>query len=91
MELLRSLPRQDGVDWVFPRADGKASADMKKALAASFDAAGLSDARSHDMRRTFASVAADLGFGDATIAELLGHSRRGVTQSHYIRRSIRFC
>jgi integrase len=87
MDLLQSLPRQDGVEWVFPRADGKASADMKKRFSALFDAAGLSDARSHDLRRTFASVAADLGYGDATIAELLGHARRGVTERHYVRRS----
>ena len=39
------------------------------------------------MRRTFASVAADMGYGDATIAELLGHARRGVTERHYMRRS----
>jgi len=44
------------------------------------------DARSHDLRRTFASVAADEGYGDATIGERLGHARRGVTARHYIRR-----
>ena len=87
MDLLRSLPRHDGVEWVFPRADGRGSTDMKKKLSAIFDAAGLNDARSHDLRRTFASTAADLGYGDATIAELLGHARRGVTERHYVRRS----
>ncbi len=30
--------------------------------------------------------AADEGYGDATIGELLGHARRGVTARHYIRR-----
>ena len=59
---------------------------MKASIAWLFDAAGLRDVRSHDLRRTFGSVAADEGYGDATIAELLGHSRRGVTQRHYIRR-----
>jgi integrase len=87
LDLLRSLPRNDGVEWVFPRADGKAPAEMKRHVAGLFDAADLTDARSHDLRRTFASVAADLGFGDATIAELLGHARRGVTERHYVRRS----
>jgi integrase len=47
---------------------------------------GLHDARCHDLRRTFASTAAELGYGDATIAELLGHARRGVTERHYVRR-----
>lgn len=86
MDLLRYLPREDRINWVFPRSDRKGSADMGKAFAALFDTAGLTDARCHDLRRTFASVAADLGFGDATIAELLGHARRGVTARHYIRR-----
>lgn len=48
--------------------------------------AGIKDAHSHDLRRTFGSIAADEGYSEATIAELLGHSRRGVTQRHYIRR-----
>jgi integrase len=55
-------------------------------IAAIFDTAGLKDARSHDLRRTFASIAADEGYSDATIGELLGHARRGVTARHYIRR-----
>ena len=86
MALLHSQAREDGVEWVFPRGDRQASADMKKFFAELFDAAGLVDVRSHDLRRTFGSIAADEGFGDATIAELLGHARRGVTARHYIRR-----
>jgi integrase len=60
--------------------------DLRKQFSAIFDAAGLKDARSHDLRRTFASAAAELGYGDATIAELLGHARQGVTERHYVRR-----
>lgn len=87
MGLLSSIPRADR-EWVFARTGGQAGpADSKKRIAELFDSAGLADARSHDLRRTFASVAADLGFGDATIAELLGHARRGVTEQHYVRRS----
>jgi integrase len=87
MNLLSSMPRADR-EWVFPRTDGQPGpADSKKPTAKLFDAAGLADARSHDLRRTFASVAADLGFGDATISELLGHARRGVTERYYVRRS----
>jgi integrase len=72
--------------WVFPNRDDSGSADLKKSIAAIFDAAGLKDARSHDLRRTFATTAANEGYSDATIAELLGHARRGVTARHYIRR-----
>jgi integrase len=59
---------------------------LKASIAELFDAAGLHNARAHDLRRTFGSIAADEGYSDATIAELLGHARRGVTQRHYIRR-----
>jgi integrase len=66
--------------------DGRPSGFKKKEIAAISDDAGLSDARSHDLRRTFASVAADEGYSDATIAALLGHPQRGVIARHYIRR-----
>jgi hypothetical protein len=84
-DFLQSLPRLSD-EWVFPNRGDTGRADLKSSIAKQFDAAGLTDARSHDLRRTFGSVAADEGYGDATIAELLGHSRRGVTQRHYIRR-----
>jgi integrase len=81
---LAALPRLG--DYVFPNRAGTGPADLKKSLADLFDAAGLHDARSHDLRRTFASVADELGYGDATIGELLGHAKKGVTQKHYVRR-----
>lgn len=84
-ELLQSLPRLSD-EWVFPNRAGTGRAELKDTIATLFDAAGLNDARSHALRRTFASVAADEDYSDATIAELLGHARRGVTQRHYIRR-----
>ena len=46
----------------------------------------MTDARSHDLRRTFATTADELGYSEATIGEILGHARRGVTGRHYIRR-----
>lgn len=85
LHLLSTVPRGES-EWVFPNRDGSGRADLKKMIAALFDEAGLMDARSHDLRRTFGSLAADEGYGDATIAELLGHARRGVTARHYIRR-----
>jgi integrase len=73
-------------EWVFPNSTMTGSADLKKAIAVLFNKAGLHDARSHVLRRTFASVAATLGYSDSTIAEMLGHARRGVTSQYYIRR-----
>jgi integrase len=88
VDLLRSLRKEAKEDakFVFPNKSGEAHADLKAAIADQFDAAGLVDARSHDLRRTFATNAADEGYSDATIGELLGHARRGVTARHYIRR-----
>jgi integrase len=71
---------------VFPAERIDRPADLKKAIANIFDAAGLQDARSHALRRTFASVGDEFGFSEATIGEILGHARRGVTSRHYIRR-----
>jgi site-specific recombinase XerD len=84
-DILQALPRLSQ-RWVFPNRSETGSAELKGSIAELFDAAGLSDARSHDLRRTFGSIAADEGYSDATIAELLGHARRGVTHRHYIRR-----
>jgi len=36
----------------------------------------------HTLRHTLASVAADEGFSELTVAALLGHARRGVTQRY---------
>lgn len=82
---LRSIPLLHN-ELVFPNKLGTGPADLHKLIGTFFDSAGLPDARGHDLRRTFASTAADEGYSDATIAELLGHARRGVTARHYIRR-----
>jgi integrase len=82
---LRSLPRLSD-EWVFPGRAGSGPADLKKSIAAIFDAAGLPDARGHDLRRTFATLAAEAGYSDATVGELIGHAKRGVTERHYVRR-----
>jgi integrase len=74
--LLRSLPRVG--ERVFP-------ARLENRLTTIFRAAGV-DAGPHDLRRTFASVGAELGLADSLIGELLGHAARGVTARHYIKR-----
>lgn len=84
-ETLQAIPKASD-KWVFPNSGDKGSADFKKTIATIFNSAGLNDARSHDLRRTFGSIAADEGYSDSTIGDLLGHARRGVTAQHYIRR-----
>ena len=49
--------------------------------------AGLPDEVTlHTLRHSFASLAADLGYGDAAIAALIGHARGGIT-ARYTHRS----
>jgi site-specific recombinase XerD len=86
LAVLRALPQETGAQWVFPRADGEAPAEMKKPMKAIFAAAGPA-VGAQILRRTFASVAGDAGFGESTIAELLGHRRRGTSERYYVRRS----
>jgi len=45
-------------------------------------AAKLEHVTPHVLRHTFASVAGDLGFSELSIAGLLGHTGRGVTQRY---------
>lgn len=45
-------------------------------------AAGITGVTPHSLRHTFGSVAGDLGFSELTIAALLGHRARGVTQGY---------
>ena len=44
--------------------------------------AGLEDVTPHVLRHTFASVAGGLGYSELTIAALLGHASRGITQPY---------
>jgi site-specific recombinase XerD len=44
--------------------------------------ADLTDVTPHTLRHTFASLAGDLGFSELTVAALLGHAARGVTQRY---------
>jgi integrase len=44
--------------------------------------AGIEGVSLHTLRHTFASLAAEMGFTELTIAGLLGHASRGVTQRY---------
>jgi integrase len=86
LAMLRDLPRLSET-FVFPARNGEKPADLSKQTAAIFNFAKLHDVRSKELRRTFASVADDLGYSVATVGELLGHSHGSVTAKYYIRRS----
>jgi integrase len=63
-----------GVEWVFPSADGLARRDVKDAWASLCRAAAIQGARVHDLRHTYASVLASAGLSLPIIGQLLGHS-----------------
>jgi integrase len=44
--------------------------------------AGIEGVTPHVLRHTFASVAGGLGYSELTIAALLGHASRGITQRY---------
>jgi integrase len=85
-DLLRSLSRLHGSDFVFPARDGRAMTgnsfqERWQKIAALGD---LPPAITpHTLRHSFASEAGDLGYGDSVIAGLLGHARTTMT-SRYV-------
>ena len=85
-DFIAAQPRQAGSPWVFPARSGDGPYQhTKKLVKKIFDDAGIQGASCHTLRHTYASVATDLGYSDATIAGLLGHKGRGVT-SRYVHR-----
>ena len=69
--------------WVFPAARGDGYfVGLPKVLERLYQAAEIEEATVHSLRHTFASVTADEGFNEMTVAALLGHARRGVTQRY---------
>jgi integrase len=74
----------DAEGYVFPGwAEGKPFGSFPNHWTKILDETGLADITPHVLRHSFASIANDLGFTEATIATLLGHSRGTVT-SRYI-------
>lgn len=83
MNCIASLPGRAGSPFVFPADWGAGHfVGVVRVLDRICRKAKLKDVTPHVLRHTFASVAGDLGFSELTIAGLLGHSARGVTQSY---------
>ncbi len=69
--------------YVFPasRSDG-AFGNFSKQWRHIFEHTPLAGITAHVLRHSFASIANDLGFGELTIASLIGHSRSSVTSKY---------
>jgi integrase len=81
-DLLKAMPRVE--ERVFPATRGKGPLSLKGFWRRIADLGGLSsDVGPHVLRHSYASLAADLGYSEPTIAALVGHKGRTVT-SRYV-------
>jgi integrase len=64
----------DGADWIFPARSGGHRVHINSAWDSLRKAAGIPDARVHDLRHTYATVLASSGLSLPIIGELLGHT-----------------
>ncbi len=83
LELLASLPRLEGNPFVLPGAKkGAHLVGLPKAWGRIKARAGLEGVRLHDLRHSFASVAAGAGDSLILIGALLGHRNQATTQRY---------
>jgi integrase len=81
--ILRSLPRFDDSNYVFPSADGRSHlSEIKRLWSAVRQSAKLDDLRLHDLRHSFASVSAIGGDSLLVVRSLLGHARVATTERY---------
>ena len=83
IDLLNTIPARDDSPFVFPADWGDGHfIGIVRVLDRVCARAGIEGVTPHVLRHTFASMAAELGFSELTIAGLLGHASRGVTQRY---------
>jgi integrase len=81
--VLAGLTRPEGNPWVLPgRVHGRPLVNPQKPWRRIRAAAGLDDVRLHDLRHTYAAVAARGGLSLPMIGALLGHSEAQTTQRY---------
>lgn len=83
VDLLRTLPRQHGVDYVFSTRRAKPIGGFGKFKDKTTEVADVHAWRFHDLRRTAATMMADKGgISKETIRRVLGHSESDVTETY---------
>jgi integrase len=83
LAVLAELPRIEGNPHVIVGAvPGAALINLEKPWRAIRKMAGLEDVRLHDLRHSFASIAASGGMGLPIIGKMLGHSQAQTTQRY---------
>ena len=83
LDVLANLPRMDGNPFVICGAvPGAALVNLQKPWGRIRKRAGLEDVRLHDLRHSFASVAASGGLSLPMIGKLLGHTQAATTEKY---------
>src|SRR5262249_31440383 len=83
VQLLRNMPRLQGHRYVIPgNKPGARLINLQKPWRRLRAKAGLNDVRIHDLRHSFASVAAGTGMSLPMIGRLLGHTQASTTQRY---------
>jgi len=81
-DVLRSLPRRSVLVFPASRGDGVMAGFPKLSARIRKISALPSDISPHTLRHSFASLASDLGYSEATIAALVGHRGRSMTSRY---------
>jgi integrase len=83
LAVLSLVPRvADNPHVIVGGRDGRALVNLEKPWGAIRKAAGLEDVRLHDLRHSFASIAASNGMGLPIIGKMLGHTQAQTTQRY---------
>lgn len=83
LDVLTAQSAVEGNAYVFPSDCGRSHyKQVPDVLLRLCIAARLQGVTAHTLRHTFGSVAGDMGYSELTIAALLGHGKRGVTQEY---------
>jgi integrase len=83
IELLTSLPRVEGNEFVFVgNRKGAHLVNIRKPWYRIRKLAGIEDARIHDLRHTFASIAVSAGSTLPLTGKLLGHRKSATTERY---------
>jgi integrase len=87
LELLRSRAVSKSDPVYVLRGKGGRQLTGSKVVSEAFDLAGLDDCTLHTLRHSFGTLADELGYSEATVGVMLGHSRH-TTTAGYIHRKI---
>lgn len=82
-KIIQPFRNRNNSQFIFPAEFGEGHfVGAPRILGSIATKAGLSSVTLHTLRHTFAGIGGELGFSELTLAGLLGHVSRGVTQRY---------